>query len=538
MKIKQIIYTLFLLLPFTSCVGDLDVHPLDPNIETADKVYAQKDSYKRSLYKIYSTLAMSGQDGAGSSDIDGLDAGNAQFYRAWWNLQVVSTDETINSWPDSWAPEIYHMNWTASGNEAVEGTYQRAMYLVALVNDYMVQTTDENMAKRGIEESFWPTVHGFRTEARFMRALSYYMLLDTYARPPFITEKNYSTNPSQISREELFNWIEKELLEIKSDLAEPRAAGYYGRADQGVANALLSRMYLNAEVYTGKDRFTDCIAVSKELINSGYDLTSNYSDLFKADNDRPEVAKEIIFPIVYEGTRTQTYGGMHYLIAASRSSKEVSVELDGTNEGWSGNRALPTLVRKFEFGNNNLPTAQSITDKRGIFFDENRSIDILDPLKTFETQGWAVYKFTNLKSNGEPGSNASNPDTDIAFFRLPEIYLNYAEAVLRGGQGGDQATAIAYINKLRERAYGNASGNIKAADLTLDFILDERSRELYWEATRRTDLVRYDYFTTSKYLWQFKGGVAQGTAIDSYRNIYPIPSTDFVNINLTQNPGY
>lgn len=539
MKIKNIIYALFLLLPLTSCVGDLNVEPLDPNIETADKVYAVKENYKRSLFKIYSVMAMSGQDGAGSSDIDGLDAGNAQFYRSWWNLQVVPTDEAINSWPDPWVPEINEMKWTETGNEAVEGTYQRAMYMVALVNEYLNQTTDSQMSSRGIEEDFWPTVHGFRSEARFMRALAYYMLMDTYARPPFITESNYTQYPGQISRKELFDWIETELKEIKSELVDPRTPDYYGRADQGVVNALLSRMYLNAEVYTGEARYTDCIAVSKELINSGYDLAPNYSDLFKADNDRAIIAQEIIFPIVYEGTRTQTFGGMHYLIAASRSSKEVSIELDGTNEGWSGNRARASLVRKFEFGNNNSPTANSITDKRGIFLDTDRTLDISDWMKTFETQGWAVYKFTNLKSNGEPGSNASNPDTDIAFFRLGEIYLNYAEAVLRGGAGGDQGTALNYINKLRERGYGNTSGNIQMGDLTLDFLLDERSRELYWEATRRTDLVRYDYFTTSKYLWQFKGGMPQGTSVESFRNIYPLPKSDTsVNGSLEQNPGY
>ncbi len=542
MKLKNIVLGLALLLPFlASCTGDLDVKPLDKNINTADHVYAIKENYKRGLFKIYSALAMSGQDGAGSSDIDGLDPGNAQFYRSWWNLQVVSTDESINSWPDPWVPEVNEMKWSAVGNESIEGTYQRAMFMVALVNEYLNQTTDENMSSRGIEADFFETVHGYRAEARFMRALAYYILLDVYGNPPFITEQNYSQYPTQIGRENLFAWIEKELLELKQLLPEAKTAGYYGRADQGVVNALLSRLYLNAEVYTGTPRYDDCIAVSKEIIQSGkYGLTANYSHLFMADNDRPEVTKEIIFPIVFEGTRTQTYGGIHFLIAASRGNDEVSIEKDGFEEGWSGNRALPTLVKLFEFQNNNAPKAAEILDKRGIFYDENRTIDIQTSyMKTFESEGWAVYKYTNIKSDGTVGSNTKHPDTDIPLFRLAEVYLNYAEAVLRGGQGGSKAEALSLINQLRQRGYGDNSGDIREADLTLRFILDERGRELYWEGTRRTDLVRYDYYTSGKYVWQFKGGVKQGTGIEAFRNVFPIPSTDLsVNNNLTQNTGY
>ena len=542
MKVKNIIYSLALLLPLaTGCVSDLDVSPLDPNINTADVVYSKPENYKKGLFKIYSVLAMSGQDGSGSSDIDGLDAGNAQFYRSMWNLQVGTTDECINSWPDPWVPEVNEMNWTAVGNESIEGTYQRAMFIVALANEYLSQTTDGNMSSRGIEESFFETVHGFRSEARFMRALSYFYLMDMYGNPPFITELNHSTAPGQIGREALFNWIEEELLAIKDLLPEAKTANYYGRADKGVVNALLSRMYLNAEVYTGSARWDDCIKVSKELINDGnFGLTEEYSHLFMADNNRPEVTKEIIFPIVYEATRTQTYGGMTFLIAASRGNDEVSVENSGTKNGWSGNRALSNLVKKFAYKNQDTPKADEINDKRGIFYDANRSIDIeTSYTKTFETEGWAVYKYTNLKSDDTPGSNDTHPDTDIPLFRLAEVYLNYAEAVLRGGQGGSKTEALQLVNKLRERGYGSNLGNISESDLTLNFLLDERARELYWEGIRRTDLVRYGLFTSNKYVWQFKGGVKQGTGIEEFRNVYPIPSTDLsVNTSLEQNKGY
>ena len=127
----------------------------------------------------------------------------------------------------------------------------------------------------------------------------------------------------------------------------------------------------------------------------------------------------------------------------------------------------------------------------------------------------------------------------MPLFRLSEMYLIYAEAVLRGGTGGDAGTALTYINKIRTRAYGSAVGNITSGTLTTDFILDERARELYWEGFRRTDLVRYDKFTTASYVWPFKGGVKAGTSVGAYRNLYPIPDQDrAVNPNLKQNTGY
>ena len=124
-------------------------------------------------------------------------------------------------------------------------------------------------------------------------------------------------------------------------------------------------------------------------------------------------------------------------------------------------------------------------------------------------------------------------------FRLGDVYLMYAEAVVRNNDEADKATAVGYINQLRERAYGNASGNISQSDLTLDFILDERARELYWEASRRTDLIRFGKFTSGSYVWPYKGGVKNGTGVGDFRNLFPVPESDItVNPNLNQNTGY
>ncbi|NQU84779.1 MAG: RagB/SusD family nutrient uptake outer membrane protein [Mariniphaga sp.] len=176
-------------------------------------------------------------------------------------------------------------------------------------------------------------------------------------------------------------------------------------------------------------------------------------------------------------------------------------------------------------------------DNRAMFHFDGQNIDIADPF--LFTDGWAITKFKNVTRDGVRGSHATHADTDFPLFRLADAYLMYAEAVLRGGSGGDAGTALHYINELRERAYNNMNGNITQGELTLDFILDERARELYWEGHRRTDLVRFAKFSGAEYIWQWKGAVQEGKGIDAKYDIYPIPAADVVaNINLVQNPGY
>jgi hypothetical protein len=179
------------------------------------------------------------------------------------------------------------------------------------------------------------------------------------------------------------------------------------------------------------------------------------------------------------------------------------------------------------------------TDKRAMFWSDGQKFEIAD-IGQF-TDGWAVTKFKNVTSTGAaaPHAHPDFVDTDYPLFRLADVYLMYAEAVLRGGTGGDAATALGYVNALRARAYGNATGNILAGQLTLDFILDERGRELYWEGVRRTDLIRYGKFTGATYLWPWKGKVQNGASTEAFRDLFPIPSNDMgANPNLKQNPGY
>ena len=531
---KQKLYlSAVLSLAITACTNDLNVEPLDATVSTANRVYADAANYQKALDKIYSVWALSGQDGAGGSDISDLDAGNTVLFRSWFTLQEQTTDEMKNSWGDPWCLDINGMTWGTTKNEPVEGVYQRCMFIVALTNEFLKNIPN---APEEIDKS------RFAAEARFCRALAYYTLMDLFANPPFITENNYSIHPSQLPREELFAWIESELTEIRNELPMARQ-GEYGRADQAVVDALLARMYLNAEIYTGTQRFSDCIAACNRVIAGGYQLAENYAELFMADNGQnSRASREIIFPVCFDGNTTQSYG-MAAVILGSRSSSDFADVPAGIGGGWDGFRGTPELVGMFDFQDNSQPKADEILDKRGIFYDKNRSVDITTSVTgTFTTEGWSVYKYTNLRSDGQPGNNSTFPDTDFPMFRLADIYLMYAEAVARGGQGGSMATAVDYVNALRQRGYGDNFHNITESWLkenNLRNILDERCRELYWEGTRRTDLIRYGLFTTANYLWTFKGGVSNGVGVDSRYRVFPIPTTDLsVNGNLRQNEGY
>jgi hypothetical protein len=351
-KIKILVTVLSLSLFATSCLKDLDTKPLDEKTFTVDKAYADQAAYKQGLAKIYSVMAVSGQDGSGSTDITGLDPGNSQFLRSLWNVQVVTTDECKNGWGnDSWVPELNNNTWSNIKNESIDGVYYRAMFIVALSNEYLKQTTDAKLDERG-HAAIKADVAKFRLEARFMRALAYSILLDVYGNPPYMTDEHPIGGymPSQIGRKAMFEYIESELKAIEPNMLAPRT-NEYGRADQGAAWTLLARLYLNAEVYTGTARYTDVITYAKKVIGGGYLLSPTYSYLFMADNDKSAAKNEIIFPIVFDGIKIQTWGGMTYLIASSRSGSEKDIVDNGTQQAWDGNRATAKLVDKFTYSN-------------------------------------------------------------------------------------------------------------------------------------------------------------------------------------------
>ena len=522
-KITIVLAGIILILP--SCIKDLDTVPIDPDIVTSATVYDNPEAYKMVLAKLYAGLAVTGQTGpAGNPDISGIDEGFGQYLRGYWYAQELTTDEAVISWNDQTIKDFHWQTWNSS-DVFITAFYYRIFYQITLCNEFIRETTDAKLDDRGVTGQLRTDIGYYRAEARFLRALSYYHALDLFGNVPFVTEEDEpgAFFPEQIKRPELYNYIESELLAIEGQLVDARA-NEYARADKAADWMLLAKLYLNSEVYIGQPKYTECLTYCNKIINAGYSLEPEYKDLFLADNDN---SPEVIFPIAFDGIHTKTWGGTTFIIHAAVGGDMVPQDY-GIDGGWAGTRTTSAFVDKF-------PDETGDADGRAMFFTEGQNKEIED-ISSFN-DGYAITKFRNVTSTGIPGSDLTFPDTDFPLFRLGDVYLMYAEAVLRGGSGGDMSTAIGYINALRERAYGDNSGDVTSIDL--QFIIDERARELYWEASRRTDLIRFGMFTTSAYLWPWKGKVAEGTATNDRYNLFPIPSADITaNPNLIQNEGY
>lgn len=536
--IKHSIFGVILALSLSACMKDLDQEPIDPDSFTEKDVFKNATEAKGALAKIYASLSLTGQKGpSGDGDIAGADEGSTGYTRMQFYLQVASTDEAIIRWSDAGVPDFHNMSWTPA-NTFNNAYYNRLGQQIAFANSFI-----DNAQALASD----PEVGYYIAEARFIRAYAYYNVIDAFGKAPLVTSSKADLKPAQNTRAELFNFVESELKDLEGKLKAARA-NEYGRVDVVAAQALLARLYLNAKVYIGQDKYTDCITYAKKVIASSYSLNTTdannngtaYDELFLADNNSNGAQNEFIFLASFDGLNTKTYGGTAFIIHGATGGNMNASSL-GINDGWSGLTAPKEFVNKFEVSarnSNNEPTAWK--DKRAMFYTDGQTYENTD-LKDFTKSGYAITKFKNITSTGAAGKDPEKkfPDTDLPLIRLAEVYLTYAEAVLRGGTGGDRATALGYINQLRSRAYGNASGNIADSDLTLDFILDERARELYWEGLRRTDLIRYGKFTGGAYLWSFKGGAASGVAVPDYRNLYPIPQdARTANENLTQNTGY
>lgn len=522
-------FALSLSLGTTSCVGDLDVEPIDPSTKmTADPVAVYN--------KCYANLIMTGQEGAGDDcDIISNDAGTTSFPRQLFNVNELPTDEAICCWGDEGIAEFNYSQPTAS-SPMIQMLYNRLYFGISVCNQYL---NDPELS--GYDATM-------TAEVRFVRALQYYYLMDTFGNIAFATEVS-TENPRQKSRAEVYNWLVGELIEIEPALMEPRAKtsgdrNAYGRADKAAAWLLLSRLYLNAEVYVGKPEWQLAADYAKKVIDSPYKLWENgtatanaYQMLFMGDNGESGASVEAVLPLLQDGITTTTWGGCMFLIASTFKTDETPGR--GTTESWAGNRARKQLVQKF-FPGDNCPTGTTADilaaagDDRALLYSKDRKLDI-DNTGEF-TEGFTVTKFTNIYSNGQPAKNTKFVDCDFFLMRSAEAYLTYAEATARlSGTGYTTDLGAGYINELRERAHATTQDTY-----SLRQILDEWSREFYFEGRRRIDLIRFGCFGgLSDYNWQWKGGTKNGVNVDKHYEIYPIPTSDLTaNSNLKQNPGY
>ena len=536
----------------TSCVKDLDTLPLNETDATSETAYADETAYLQGLAYInayYSFVSPSKPD---QSDLDFDDAGQSELLRQYINLNEMSTDSFKCTWGDDYIGDLQYDRWTTAANAATEAVYTRCMKGITLVNEYLIQTEDGKLDSRG-QSDLKDKVHQYRAEARFHRAMFYYMLLDLFGNPPFASPENIGgALPKQISRADLYSWIETECLDLLKGSDMPaKGAVPYPRPTKGSVEALLATMYLNAEVYTGTAQWQKAKDAAAEVIKMGYTLHGNYQELFMQDNtESGAAAEEFIFAIEYDKDHAQSWGGTTTLCSASvgqDANNKIGklLGLSGTidPENWNGYHVADDYVERFDlkgvtwngtgFGYN-----RETSDKRAFFYNEGKP-DFVNADGYADT-GWRCWKFSGLYSDGHVNnssvSNYKLSSSDFPIFRLADMYLIYAEADARlnGGTVKDGA-AIGYVKALRDRA-----GVGMPESITLDWLLDERARELMWEGHRRTDLIRYGYFTSAQFPWAYKGGIPNGKiSLASFRTIYPLIISDLnANSNLEQNTGY
>lgn len=534
-KIKLFALTLVVVLTAgfaSSCVKDLDVIPIDPNTTLPKDVLNTQEAFTSLLAKCYQGLCSSSSFGpSGDPDIKKIDGGYGQYFRAVINMNELSTDVLTCCWNDQTLFDIHNICWTPT-DVFVQSMYSRIFYQISICNELIRQSLAS-------EINGYPLKEQYMAEARALRAFSYYHAIDMFANVPFSDETSSvgSVGGDQIKRADLFEWLVNEcndLLSANSSLPAPGQAEY-GRCDQGMVQMILAKLYLNAEIWAGKAMYKECADVCAKII-AEYPLHNNYEELFMADNNRlvkcttnGATGDELIFVAPQDGDMLQSYGSTNYLVFGStfavtgKEDKTMDASYLGISSGWSGLSLTGTFTSKF-----------SEFDDRAMFFKGGFN-QFIDAIRDADgaSEGWKSMKFRNVNHDGSAAKAQGFVDIDFPVFRSADAYLMYAECAARGAAGVDKALGQQYLNAVSNRA--NA-GNL---ELSLQNIIDERGRELYLEGFRRQDLVRFGLFTSGDYLWEFKGGVPGGQAVDSHYNIYPIISSDLnANGKLEQNFGY
>lgn len=524
--------TLALMMAFSSCVGDLDVKPINPQqTMTLDQ--------SALFNKIYASFCLTGQTGpSGNADIADMDEGRSEFFRMAWNLNELTTDEAHWIWlTDTGMDEMLHNSYGASAAFSI-GLYYRLYFTVSLCNFFLEQVSDDSGASSMQ-----------RAEVRFIRALQYYYIMDLYGNAAF-TEKVSSELAERYTRKQYFDYIEKELMECEIGMAEP-GQNTYGRVDKVAAWNLLARLYLNAEVYTGTAQWQNAMNYAEKVINNGYyrlctkgatnpatgEVYSAYQMLFLADNNTNGAQYENIFPILFDGVTTKSYGGMNFLVLANYNSTMDATIPSGTNCSWGKcSRVRKQLLDKFY--TTNPPSGKTVAemttpanDDRALFYGNGYSASIEN--ETDANAGFACIKFRNVRSDGQSNQVVDYVNADLPFFRIAEAYLIYAEASTR--LNGTNTDAKDKINVLRSRANA-AQRNL----YTLDDICDEWAREFWFEGRRRMDLIRFNkYAGQASYKWEWMGGTYEGAQFSNNRSIFALPENDLANnSNLFQNTGY
>lgn len=563
---------------FSSCTGDLEQLPKDPNVLTPDQFQKDPRGYLGGILgKCYSSLAISGQYGPnGDADIKGMDGGISQWTRVMFYMEDLPTDIGLWIYQDAGVYDMVQDVWAAN-NVIIYGAYSRYYTHIAVCNDFIRLT--RNLGVYGISVGgdgpnaiSQAEIDQMVLEARALRDLSYYYIINWFGRGVVAwDDMAYGDTPQQAeSTRALFDKVVADLEDVLKSWPQQENV-VYGRIGRDAVEGLLCKFYLNAETFVGEAMYDKLWSHASNIISrhqgggfNGSGLAQDYLALFCGSNDMfmpggaNKAQNEILWGVPYDHENTTPWGGTMFLIAAPTGNFSDKPLTDGfcngawygTNAHWGCLLAREQFSDLFGFVGGDTPDGRAylwLTDKAG-YSKENT-----DP-KAW-ANGYAAIKFTNVKGNADgtvprfadpstglnrigiqPVDASSDwPDTDFPIIRLADIYLMAAEASLRGA--GDRENGLKYANYVRQRA-GVTPWNL--TDFTLDNILDERAREFYHEGMRRTDLNRMNKFVGNAYNWTLKGGIQDGAALPNYMRLYPLPTNVIAGYgsSMTQNAGY
>ena len=560
---KKFLRNIFLVSCFgvslASCFNDLNTMPLDDNQLVTEVVYSTADGYTGVLAKCYGSLILTGQQGGdgGDGDLELANEGYSGYVRVLFYLQELPTDNFLMPSSSNGLRKCLNLQWDASNASVITWTYQRLYMSIAYCNELLRECTEEKLKDRGVWDDLQDDYEYYRAEARFIRAYCYSMLCDLFGNVPYVDENTGVKDiPVQYTRKQIFDYAISELKDIETKLAEPKK-NEYGRVDRVADWFLQARMYLNAESWIDENHYEEAYLYAKKVIEEGnYPLASDYRHIFLADNN---TCSEIIWPLVQDGLKAQSSAGTNFYVKAFVNGAMDELYRTGVGaKGWGNVRAKTTLVDAFDENDVKFDVndtwGDNKNDKRAQFMTalENQTMNTwdenLEMTSTF-TCGYGYIKWRNVTKDDEIcASGDTYTSIDFPMFRTADAYLMAAEAILRGASGS-RSDALAYVNEVRERAYmsdkyaqpgikSNVSGDILDANLTLDFILAERQRELASELVRRTDLIRFGKFTKN-YNWDWKNAERLGSDVDDKYLLFPIPESERVNNpTLVQNTGY
>lgn len=438
------------------------------------------------------------------------------------DMAITPTRKGGDWWDGGQFKELRLHSWT-QGTSLVRSSYNSAMNAISTCNK--IYSMIEDNAAITNKESILAEIRG-------VRAFWYYMLLDYYGNVPIVTDFKDTSKPKTKSRKEVYAFVISELEAIKDKVRSDVTPASYGKITKGAVYTILAKMYLNAQVWNpdGGSKWQECISACDEVMKLPYIIEPNFKASFAVQNQN---SKEIIFPIVF----STSDGGNHIHKRTLHYLDPIALNLKvGT---WNGVSAMPDYVKSFDPADKRLGWSFLIGPMRGadgkilITAHGRELIHTIDISYAYsiDADGWGQVEQEEgarcFKWDFETGLNG-DMENDVAVFRLADVYLMKAEALIRLGQNNAEAARL--INVLRSRAFGGDASKLKET-VTLDDVYKERRFELAWESSTRQDMIRFGKFLNEIPGWKKPSA--------SKYLLFPIPRTAIdANPGLQQNPGY